>query len=80
MIPKQYFVPKESHTRTLRGLTSVVGTQLGRFFLTETSSAWEGAILLGSPGTRASVLSLSEPVSRVPFASIPSFLLLSSPT
>lgn len=32
MIPKQYFVRKESHTRTLRGLTSVVGTRLHHVF------------------------------------------------
>jgi hypothetical protein len=32
MTPKQYFVLKESHARTLRGLTSVVGTQLRHLF------------------------------------------------
>ena len=32
MIPKQYFVPRESHVRTLRGLASVVGAQLDRLF------------------------------------------------
>lgn len=35
MTSKWYFVPKESHARTLRGLTSAVGTQLHHLFWQE---------------------------------------------
>lgn len=43
MIPKWYFVPKDSHARTLRGLTSAVGTQLHHLFRQEPAALLSGS-------------------------------------
>lgn len=72
---KQYFVPKESHTRTLRGLTSVVGTQPRHLFRQKPALPVNKSFSLAAQ--RVSVLSMLEcwdPVGPL----LPSLLFLTS--